>query len=84
MDTLVAQYSRPAFENEGYSEQEQYELSQTLPPLSLNFAMPPIANVGFTFFNAMYYLKLVLILLLVICIFADRRLARSFPPSYDR
>lgn len=46
MDTLVAQYSRPAFENEGYSQQEQYELSQTLPPLSLNFAMPPIPNVG--------------------------------------
>ncbi len=46
MDSLVAQYSRPAFEDEGYSQQEQYELSQTLPPLSLNFALPPIANVG--------------------------------------
>lgn len=54
MDVLVAQYSRPAFENEneGYSQQEQYELSQTIPPLSLNFAMPPIANVGFLWFSS--------------------------------
>ncbi|KAL9014383.1 MAG: hypothetical protein Q9173_000960 [Seirophora scorigena] len=44
MNSLVAQYSRPAFRNEGYSEQEQDELSQTTPPLSLRFAMPPLAN----------------------------------------
>ena len=46
MDTLVAQYSRPAFETEGYSRDEQQELSQVTPPLSLNFALPPIANVS--------------------------------------
>lgn len=45
MDVLVSQYSRPAFENEGYSQQEQMELSQVTPPLSLKFALPPIANV---------------------------------------
>lgn len=46
MNSLVAQYSRPAFRNEGYSEHEQDEISQTTPPLSLRFAMPPIANVS--------------------------------------
>ena len=46
MDLLVAQYSRPAFQNEGYSSQEQQELSETLPPLSLRFAMPPVAKVN--------------------------------------
>lgn len=61
MDTLVEQYSRPAFENEGYSQQEQYELSQTLPPLSLNFAMPPIANVGFPFLTINFVLHSLLI-----------------------
>lgn len=42
----MAQYSRPAFQDEGYSAQEQQELSETLPPLSLRFAMPPIAKVN--------------------------------------
>lgn len=46
MDALVAQYSRPAFENEGYSHEEQQELSQATPPLSLKFALPPIAQVS--------------------------------------
>lgn len=46
MNSLVAQYSRPAYRNEGYSEQEQDEISQTTPPLSLRFAMPPLANVS--------------------------------------
>ena len=47
MDALVAQYARPAFENEGYSYEEQRELSQTVPSLSLNFALPPLPNVSF-------------------------------------
>ena len=46
MDALVAQYSRPAFANEGYSEEEQQELSQATPPLSLKFALPPVARVS--------------------------------------
>ena len=48
MDALVAQYSRPAFENEGYSLEEQQELSEATPPLSLKFALPPIASVSYT------------------------------------
>lgn len=51
MDTLVAHYSRPAFEKEGYSQQEQHELSQITPPLSLRFALPPIANVRLLFYR---------------------------------
>ena len=46
MDTLVAQYSRPAFEDEGYSQADQHQLAQVTPSLSLNFALPPLANVG--------------------------------------
>lgn len=45
MDTLVAQYSRPMFENEGYDQQEQQELYQTPNSLSLTFAKPPVAQV---------------------------------------
>ena len=45
MDALVAQFSRPAFEDEGYSSEDQQELTQVTPPLSLKFALPPIAQV---------------------------------------
>jgi hypothetical protein len=45
MDALVAQYSRPAFEDEGYSQDEQQQLSEVTPSLSLKFALPPIAQV---------------------------------------
>ena len=45
MDTLVSQYSRPMFQNEGYSEDEQQELSDSIPSLSLKFALPPVARV---------------------------------------
>jgi hypothetical protein len=44
MDTLVATYSRPMFENEGYSQEDQLELYQPVPSLSLKFAMPPVAQ----------------------------------------
>ena len=46
MDSLVSTYSRSAFEDEGYSPDEQQELVQATPPLSLKFAMPPMANVS--------------------------------------
>ena len=46
MDTLVARYGRPTFEDEGYSQPEQQELSQITPSLSLNFTLPPLANVS--------------------------------------
>jgi 20S proteasome subunit beta 5 len=45
MDTLVARYSRPMFEREGFSQNEEQELYQTVPSLSLKFAMPPVAQV---------------------------------------
>lgn len=41
----MAQYSRSAFQDEGYSAQDQQELSETVPPLSLRFTMPPVAKV---------------------------------------
>ena len=47
MDALVERYSRPAFEQESYSREEQQELIQTRPPLSLKFALPPVANVSY-------------------------------------
>ena len=46
MDALVATYSRPAFEDEGYSSDEHQELIQAKPSLSLNFALPPLRNVS--------------------------------------
>ena len=46
MDTLVARYSQPSIGYGGYSQQEQDELTETTPPLSLKFALPPIANVS--------------------------------------
>ena len=48
MDTLVSAYSQPAFQDEGYSSDEQQELVQAVPPLSLQFALPPMPNVSFT------------------------------------
>lgn len=45
MDTLVAQYSRPMYEDEGYSQEEQLELMRPKPTISLNFAMPQVAQV---------------------------------------
>jgi hypothetical protein len=47
MDSLVAQYSRPAFAEEGQTEEEQLELYGSTPGLSLKFALPPVAQVGF-------------------------------------
>ena len=46
MDTLVASYTQPAFQDEGCPEQEHQELIKPLFPLSLRFIMPPIAQVN--------------------------------------
>jgi 20S proteasome subunit beta 5 len=46
MDTLVAQYSRPMFENENFSDEDQMELYQAAPTLAPRFAMPPVAQVS--------------------------------------
>lgn len=49
MDSLVAQYSRPAYADEGQSQDEMAELQAltlgSAPDLSLKFAVPPIAQV---------------------------------------
>lgn len=44
MDSLVAQYRRPMFDNE-YNQDDQQELYDSTPSLSLKFAMPPVAQV---------------------------------------
>lgn len=45
MDSLVAQYSRPATETEIFQDDEIAQLENDLAPsLSLKFAMPPIAS----------------------------------------
>lgn len=45
MDTLVARYSRPAYQEEGYSQEDQQQLmADVAPSLSLNFALPPVAS----------------------------------------
>lgn len=47
MDTLVARYSRPAHQNEGYdssSDEQKQLLADLAPSLSLNFALPPVAS----------------------------------------
>ena len=47
MDSLVAQYSRPAFKDEGYQEQDQLELVDAMPTaIDLKFALPPVAQVS--------------------------------------
>jgi 20S proteasome subunit beta 5 len=45
MDSLVAQYGRPADAEEGPSAEEQLELYSGTPELSLKFALPPVAQV---------------------------------------
>lgn len=45
MDSLVAQYSAPQHDNEGYSHEDQQELYDSAPTLSLKFAMPPVSAV---------------------------------------
>jgi 20S proteasome subunit beta 5 len=42
MDSLVAQYTQPTFSDEGYASDDQAEHFDTLPSLSLKFALPPI------------------------------------------
>ncbi|TKA23120.1 Proteasome subunit beta type-5 [Salinomyces thailandicus] len=45
MDTLVARYSRPSHQDPAYtSDDQQQALADVAPPLSLNFALPPVAS----------------------------------------
>lgn len=42
MDALVAQYTQPAFAHEGFTQEDQEEYSESIPSLSLKFALPPL------------------------------------------
>lgn len=44
MDTLVAQYTQPAFAREGFTWEEQQDYDSSLPSLSLKFALPPVSR----------------------------------------
>jgi hypothetical protein len=46
MDTLVAKYSGSAYQDELYSEEQQRNLTECLPPISLKFDLPPVAKVS--------------------------------------
>ena len=58
MDSLVAQYSRPAYTEEAPSEQEQLELYSGNPELSLKFALPPVAQVCYLIPLEVLYAKI--------------------------
>lgn len=45
----MSQYTRSPHQNEFYSEQEQQELTETLPPISLKFNLPPLDNVSWDY-----------------------------------
>ena len=64
MDKLVARYTRSPHQDELQSEQEERELTESLPPLTLRFNLPPLANVSFyisnTYETLHYWLWLVM------------------------
>ena len=59
MDKIVSQYTRSPHQNEFYSEQEQQELTETLPPISLKFNLPPLDNVSWDYRVGMLWLFMV-------------------------
>lgn len=54
MNALVSQYTRPQFENEALDEDEDNQLVSQSNPLSLKFALPPIAQVRYSTHYDMY------------------------------
>jgi 20S proteasome subunit beta 5 len=42
MDTLVARYTQNPFAHEGYTSEEYDYYRNSLPPISLNFTLPPV------------------------------------------
>lgn len=42
MDSLVAQYTQPAFSHEGHTLEDQEDYASSIPSLSLKFALPPL------------------------------------------
>lgn len=97
MDTLVAQYSKPMFEKENYDRDDQMQMYQPTPTLSLRFAMPPIAQVRFdpsfsAFSGALisiifYLVELVLITQIIVALSlapcSNRRLCEPELPDQD-
>lgn len=45
MDTLVARYTSSPFDREAFSEEDQQNFTQSIPSLSLKFALPPVPRV---------------------------------------
>ena len=79
MDTLVAQYSRPAYQYEGYSQEEQQELLESTPPLSLKFALPSMPDVSFLDCPLSYRM-----IMLPCDKFLTMKIARCVPPRNNR
>lgn len=59
MNALVSTYSRPVFENEGYSSEDRQELVQSMPTLSLKFSIPPTPNVTYPELAFRFSLRLI-------------------------
>ena len=45
MDTLVARYTSSPFDREAFSDDDQQDFTQSIPSLSLRFALPPVPRV---------------------------------------
>lgn len=45
MDTLVARYTSSPFDREAFSDEDQQDFTQSIPSLSLRFALPPVPRV---------------------------------------
>lgn len=44
MDKLISQYTRSPYQDEAFSEQDQLDYTESLPPVSLKFSLPPVEN----------------------------------------
>jgi hypothetical protein len=45
MDTLVARYTSSPFDRAAFSDDDQQDFTQSIPSLSLRFALPPVPRV---------------------------------------
>ena len=56
MDSLVAQYSRPAYSDEGQLEAEdEFTALSDLPQLSLKFALPEVDKVHRHYYSPIFH-----------------------------
>jgi hypothetical protein len=49
MDTLVARYTSSPFDREAFSDEDQQDFTQSIPSLSLRFALPPVPRVCYNY-----------------------------------